>query len=96
MVGIIVVSHSQELSIGICELALQMAGGQPVPVVPAGGTDDGSLGTSLEKVTEALGQVLGQGEALVLADLGSAVMVTQMAVELLPPEQQEAVFLPSF
>ena len=95
MVGIVIVSHSQELAAGVSELALQMAGGQPVPVVPAGGTDDGSIGTSLEKVTDALIQVLDQGEALVLADLGSAVMITQMAVEFLPPEQQGQVHLTS-
>lgn len=95
MVGIVVVSHSQELAAGVCELALQMAGEQPVPVVPAGGTDNGGLGTSLQKVTEALEQVLDQGEVLVLADLGSAVMVTQMAVEFLPPEQQSRVHLTS-
>ncbi len=64
-----------------------------MPVVPAGGTDDGSLGTSLEKVTRALEQVLNQGETLVLADLGSAVMITQMAVEFLPPELQSKVHL---
>jgi phosphoenolpyruvate-protein phosphotransferase/dihydroxyacetone kinase phosphotransfer subunit len=93
LVGIVIVSHSQEIAVGVCELALQMAGGQPVPIVPAGGTDDGSLGTSIEKVTQALEQVLGQGEALVLADLGSAVMVTQMAVEFLSPEQQGQVRL---
>jgi phosphoenolpyruvate-protein phosphotransferase/dihydroxyacetone kinase phosphotransfer subunit len=95
LVGIVIVSHSQELAAGVSELALQMAGGQPVPVVPAGGTDDGSLGTSLQKVTDALEQVLAYGEALVLADLGSAVMVTQMAVEFLPPEQQGQVHLTS-
>lgn len=55
--------------------------------------DDGGLGTSLSKVTRALEQVLDQGEALVLADLGSAVLVTQMAIEALPPEQQERVCL---
>jgi phosphoenolpyruvate-protein phosphotransferase/dihydroxyacetone kinase phosphotransfer subunit len=93
LVGIVIVAHSQELAAGVCELALQMSGGQPVSVIPAGGTDDGSLGTSLEKVTEALGQVLDQGEALVLADLGSAVMVAQMAIEFLPPEQQNQVHL---
>ena len=95
MVGIVIVSHSQEVATGVRDLALQMAGGQPVAVVPAGGTDDGSIGTSLEKVTDALTQVLDQGEALVLADLGSAVMITQMAVEFLLPEQQERVHLTS-
>jgi phosphoenolpyruvate-protein phosphotransferase/dihydroxyacetone kinase phosphotransfer subunit len=93
LVGIVIVSHSQDLAVGVCELALQMAGGQPILVVPAGGTDDGGLGTSIEKVTQALEQVLNQGEALVLADLGSAVMVTQMAVEFLSPEQQSRVRL---
>ena len=93
MVGIVIVSHSQEIAAGVRDLALQMAGGQPVPVVPAGGTDDGGLGTSMEKVTAALEQVLDQGETLVLADLGSAVMVTQMAVEFLPPELQGRVYL---
>jgi len=93
VVGIVVVSHSEELAAGVCNLALQMAGGQPVPVIPAGGTDDGSVGTSLEKVTQALEQVLDQGDVLVLADLGSAVMVTQMAVEFLPPEQQGRIHL---
>ena len=93
MVGIVIVSHSQEIAAGVRDLALQMAGGQPVPVVPAGGTDDGGLGTSMEKVTAALEQVLDQGETLVLADLGSAVMVTQMAVEFLPPELQSRVYL---
>lgn len=55
--------------------------------------DDGGLGTSLTKVTRALEQVLDRGEALVLADLGSAVLVTQMAIEVLSPEQQERVCL---
>jgi phosphoenolpyruvate-protein phosphotransferase/dihydroxyacetone kinase phosphotransfer subunit len=95
LVGIVVVTHSHELAVGVSELALQMAGGQPVPVIPAGGTDDGSIGTSLEKVTNALEEVLNQGDALVLADLGSAVMVTQMAVEFLPPELQSRVHLTS-
>jgi phosphoenolpyruvate-protein phosphotransferase/dihydroxyacetone kinase phosphotransfer subunit len=93
LIGIVVVTHSHKLAVGVSELALQMAGGQPVLVIPAGGTDDGSIGTSLEKVTNALEEVLNQGDALVLADLGSAVMVTQMAVEFLPPESQDRVHL---
>ncbi len=93
MVGIVVVCHSEQLAIGVCELALQMAGGQSVLAVPAGGMDDGGLGTSLDKVTGALEQVLAQGDALVLADLGSAVLVTQMAIEALSPEQQGRVCL---
>jgi len=94
LVGIVIVSHSHELAVGVCELARQMTGGQPVPIVPAGGTDDGRIGTSLEKVSQALKTVFAQAEdVLVLADLGSAVMITQMACESLPPEQRAHVSL---
>ncbi|MCX7854600.1 MAG: phosphoenolpyruvate--protein phosphotransferase [Anaerolineae bacterium] len=96
MVGIVIVAHSERLAAGVCEVALQMAGGDSLPVLPAGGTEDGRLGTSFEKVQDALERILGQGyDALVLADLGSAVMVTQMVLETLPSEWQERVRLTS-
>jgi len=69
-----------------------MAGEAAVPIFPAGGTDDGRLGTSFMKVEQALEQALEEGDdVLILLDLGSAVMVTQMAVESLPEEQQQRV-----
>lgn len=96
MVGIVIVAHSEQLAAGVCEVALQMAGGDSIPVLPAGGTEDGRLGTSFEKVQDALERILGQGcDALVLADLGSAVMVAQMVLETLPPEWQGRVRLSS-
>lgn len=94
MVGIIIVAHSPQLAAGVSEVALQMAGGEQVPVIPAGGTEDNRLGTSFEKVMDALQQMLGQGHsAVILADLGSSIMVAQMAMETLPPEWQERVRL---
>lgn len=90
MVSIVIVTHSEDLAIGLAELASQMAGEDPVPVFPAGGTEDGRLGTSFEKVERALRQALEKGDsALILVDLGSAVMITQMAVESLTPDQQQ-------
>ena len=44
-VGIVLVSHSAALAEGAAELATQVSGGT-VAVIPAGGTDDGRLGTS--------------------------------------------------
>ncbi|MGB9777052.1 MAG: phosphoenolpyruvate--protein phosphotransferase [Anaerolineae bacterium] len=94
MVGVIIIAHSEQLAAGVCEVALQMAGRENVPVIPAGGTEDGRLGTSLDKVLNALQQILGQGDcALVLADLGSSIMVAEMALEYLPPEWRERVRL---
>src|SRR5438046_9008885 len=44
MLGIVLISHSSGLAAGPAELAGQIAGGSRV--VPAGGTEDGQLGTS--------------------------------------------------
>lgn len=82
MVGIVVVSHSEKIAEGAVELASQMA--PDVEILAAGGTDDGRIGTSLEKVTSALEQALhnaaGDG-VVVLTDLGSAVMTAETGVE---------------
>lgn len=96
-VSIVVVSHSEKIADGAVELAAQMA--PDVVILPAGGTDDGRIGTSLEKVLAALekaggqagggtsGQAGGDGAGatgtVVLTDLGSAVMTAESALEFL-------------
>ncbi|MFQ4147959.1 dihydroxyacetone kinase phosphoryl donor subunit DhaM [Arthrobacter sp. LAPM80] len=80
-VGLVIVSHSAQLAAGVVELAAQMA--RDVVLVPAGGMDDGGIGTSLEKVMAALGQADSGAGAVVLTDLGSAVMTAESALEFL-------------
>ena len=83
-VSIVVVSHSEKIADGAVELAVQMA--PDVVILPAGGTDDGRIGTSLEKVLTALEHVGAQGGGdgiVVLTDLGSAVMTAESALEFL-------------
>jgi PTS hybrid protein len=78
-VSIVVVSHSEKIADGAAELAAQMA--PDVVILPAGGTTDGRIGTSLEKVMAALDR-LGNGDgAVILTDLGSAVMTAESALE---------------
>ncbi|MDR6439261.1 PTS hybrid protein [Paenarthrobacter nicotinovorans] len=81
-VGIVVVSHSSKIAEGAVELAGQMA--PDVELVAAGGTEDDRIGTSLEKVLAAVEQSLvdsGGDGVVVLADLGSAVMTAESAME---------------
>jgi phosphoenolpyruvate---glycerone phosphotransferase subunit DhaM len=91
-VGIVVVSHSSKIAEGAVELAAQMA--PDVGLLAAGGTDDGRIGTSLEKVLAAVEHSLagaaGDG-VVVMTDLGSAVMTAEAAVEFC--SQPEAVLL---
>jgi len=72
-VGIVLVSHSDRLAEGAAELAVQVGGGS-VRVIAAGGTEDGGLGTSAEKVGQALAAAESGAGVLVLPDLGSAVL----------------------
>ncbi len=76
-VGLVIVSHSARLAEGVAELAGQMAQDK-VAIAVAGGTVDGALGTSVEKILGALQEVDGPDGILVLLDLGSAVMATEM------------------
>jgi PTS hybrid protein len=78
-VRLVVVSHSEKIADGAVELAAQMA--PDVMIVAAGGTDDGRIGTSLEKVMAALERAAGGSGIVVLTDLGSAVMTAESAVE---------------
>jgi phosphoenolpyruvate---glycerone phosphotransferase subunit DhaM len=82
-VSLVLVSHSRQLAEGVKELAAQMTQGR-VQIAVAGGTADGRLGTDANAILQAILEVRGEAGILVLVDLGSAVLSTQMAVELLP------------
>lgn len=94
MVGIVVVSHSQLLAEGVAELATQMTQGKAAIAV-AGGVDDpdNPIGTDGVKVMDAIEQVFDDSGVLVLMDMGSALLSTEMALELLPEEISSKVAL---
>jgi len=75
-VGIVLVSHSVRLAEGAADLAGQVSGGT-VRVLAAGGTDDGELGTSADKVAEAV----AGAEAVIARESAAAQPVTRRATE---------------
>ena len=81
-VSMVLVSHSLRLAEGVRELAAQMTQGK-VKIAVAGGTADGRLGTDATAILGAIEEVRGPEGVLVLVDLGSAVLSTQMAIEQL-------------
>ncbi len=82
LVGIVIVSHSAQIAAGTVELARQMAG-DDVRIEAAGGTSDGQLGTDATAIMAAITAADAGAGVLVLVDLGSAVLATQTALELL-------------
>ncbi|HCI79949.1 MAG TPA: phosphoenolpyruvate--protein phosphotransferase, partial [Ktedonobacter sp.] len=95
-VGLVIVSHSAQLAQGVVALAQQMTKGA-VPMAAAGGADDGEgndiLGTSAERIASAIQSVDSPDGVLVLLDLGSAILSTEFALELLDDEQRAHVHL---
>lgn len=85
--AILVVSHSAQLARGVCEVAAQMA--PDVVLRAAGGTVDGRIGTSFDKVASALEELTADGEdgVVVLTDLGSATMTAESVLDLVEDDR---------
>ena len=79
MVGVVIVSHSRHLADSVAEFTAVMA--PDAKVACAGGLGDGSFGTSFEKIYAAVESVYSNDGVLILMDLGSAVMTTEMVIE---------------
>ncbi len=85
MVGLVIVSHSSKIAEGVRDLALQMAPDYQ-NLIPAGGLEDGSLGTDTMRILDAIRSANAGDGVAVLADLGSGIMSTETAIELLDGE----------
>jgi PTS hybrid protein len=83
-VALVLVSHSAAIADGLAELVAQVAG-PDVPIVAAGGGPDGSFGTDGGRVLEALRDASAGAGAIVLMDIGSAVLSVRAAIEELGP-----------
>jgi phosphocarrier protein FPr len=90
MIGIVLVSHSHLQATGLRDMAVQMTHGL-VKIAAAGGIDEQTMGTSAERILQAIQEVYSPDGVLILFDLGSAMLSTQLAIEMLPPGQQKRI-----
>ncbi|MET3767912.1 PTS hybrid protein [Marisediminicola sp. UYEF4] len=90
-VGLVIVSHSDKIAVGIGELAGQMA--PTTRVLAAGGLDDGAIGTSFEKITRAIAEADDGAGVVLLCDLGSAILTAETALDFLDDDQRERVVI---
>ena len=93
-VALVLVSHSRPLAEGVAALARQMVG-EGVNVICAAGSGEGGgeLGTDATRILEAITIADNPAGTIVLMDLGSAILSTEMALELAGPELRERVSL---
>ncbi len=89
-VALVIVSHSVQLAEGVVELAAQMA--KSVALRAAGGTDDGRIGTSFDKVNDAVTELRTAGhDVAILTDLGSATMTVESVLDFLDDDESAHV-----
>ena len=84
MVGIVIVSHSKNLADSVVEFTGLMA--HDAKIAAAGGMEDGGFGTSFEKIQKAIESVYSEEGVIVLMDMGSAVMTTEMVLDMFEPD----------
>uniref|UniRef100_UPI003F9C0CDB dihydroxyacetone kinase phosphoryl donor subunit DhaM n=1 Tax=Roseiarcus sp. TaxID=1969460 RepID=UPI003F9C0CDB len=95
-VALVLVSHSKALAESVEALARQMVGGRVAIFCAAGAGKDGSeLGTDAMRVLEAITAADNQAGTVVLMDLGSAILSTEMALDLAEPQIKQRVVLSS-
>ncbi|GAA4683898.1 dihydroxyacetone kinase phosphoryl donor subunit DhaM [Frondihabitans cladoniiphilus] len=90
-VGIVVVSHSSKIAEGVVELAAQMA--PTTSIVAAGGTDEGGIGTSFDKISAALTEAQAGKGVVLLCDLGSAILTAETVVDFLDDAEKALVII---
>ena len=83
-VGIVIVSHSQDVAKGAADMVRQMVGDE-VKVAFCGGNPEGGLGTNVPLILNAIETVWSPMGVAILVDLGGAETNSEMAVEMLPP-----------
>lgn len=92
MIGIVLVSHSRKIAMGLKELLDQLTQGA-VPVEAAGGVAEDVLGTDAAAVAEAIRRAQSGSGVAVLVDLGSAALSAETALDLLGEGWREQVAL---
>ena len=92
IVSIVIVSHSPQVAQGAADMVREMVG-EEVAVAWCGGNPDGGLGTDVAKIAAAINQVYNDKGVALLVDLGGAETNSEMAIEMLPEEQQPKVVI---
>lgn len=76
--GVVIVSHVAEIAEGVAKLVQQA--GPDVSITYVGGTEDGGIGSSMDRVLAAI-ESNEKDELLAFFDLGSAKMNLEMAAD---------------
>lgn len=91
---LILVSHSQQITEGLKELLEAMVpdDNNSFEVIAAGGTDDGEIGTSVNKILDPI-FANPDKEIFIFTDMGSAVLSAETALDFLDDDAKSHTHL---
>lgn len=92
-VGIVVVSHSAPLARAAVDLAREMLHRDDVRIEVAAGLDEHTFGTDAMQIHDAIVAAEGGAGVVVVMDLGSALLSTELALDLLDDDARGRVVL---
>jgi dihydroxyacetone kinase DhaKLM complex PTS-EIIA-like component DhaM len=96
LIGLVIVSHSKALANSLAELVRQivsMAHELPIAACGGAGDDHQEFGTDAIEIMEAIQSFSDLDGILILADLGSAVLSAETALDLIPEELRQKVMI---
>ena len=91
MVSLVLLSHSRKIVEGTKELAEEMA--REAPIFVAGGTDDGSMGSSYELIKDTIEKAFSADGVIILYDLGSSAMTAALVLDDLDEQMRARIKL---
>lgn len=92
MLGIVVISHSQKVAEGIKDIAEQMNDGK-VKIMAEGGVDGDRIGTNPLRIKDAIEEAYTNDSVLIFADMGSAIMNAELAIDMIEDKIREHTFI---
>lgn len=91
MINILIVSHSYDLAKGVYDLTSEMASNVKIDYV--GGTEEKTLGSNFELINEKIINLSENDNLIIMFDLGSSMMNSQMIIEMLDDEIRKRILL---
>jgi dihydroxyacetone kinase DhaKLM complex PTS-EIIA-like component DhaM len=79
--NLLLVSHSQKVTDGLKELIEEMNISEDTKIYSLGGTRDGGIGSDVTRITDIIEASDSDTHFLAFADLGSAVLNVEMALD---------------
>ena len=92
MVGLVLVSHSRPLALAVQDMVRSMTGpALPLAIAAGAGDNQAELGTDAVAIADAIRAVQGPDGVLVLMDMGSAILSSETALDLMERDDRRNV-----